>query len=317
MIQAFKHVDNHIQIIKTKDGQNLKDAIWIDINEPSKKEMKLISQISSLPVPTLEEIQEIESSSHYESYEGGFQLNCLFLQLIGRDDNSNANVLFLVSYDDKIITICQDEVPELRLLRTYLKKNLLNFSTPKEIFLKLMEMKIDRVADTLEDSYKRLNKIGKNVLSVKSDNIEEAIEDLAQEDDTLGMIRLCLMDTQRDMLILQKRKIKWLQDDKEEISDILIDIDTLMPHNTFLSEKTDFLMNAAQGFINIQQNKIIKIFSIASVVFLPPTMIASIYGMNFRFMPELHWAVGYPFALVLIAISGVAPYLFFKKKGWL
>ncbi len=76
-------------------------------------------------------------------------------------------------------------------------------------------------------------------------------------------------------------------------------------------------MNAAQGFINIQQNKIIKIFSIASVVFLPPTMIASIYGMNFRFMPELHWEAGYPFSLALIAISGVAPYLFFKKKGWL
>jgi magnesium transporter len=316
MLQAFKYSQNKIHIIKEKTNESLKDAVWIDINEPSKKEMALISKVSSLPVPTLEEIQEIESSSHYESYENGFQLNCLFLQLIGRDDNSNANVLFLVS-QDKVITICQNEVPELRLLRTYLKKNILKPHTPKEIFLKLMEMKIDRIADTLEDSYKRLNKIGKNVLSVDSSGIEDAIEDLAQEDDTLGMVRLCLMDTQRDMLILQKRKSKWLQDDKEEISDILTDIDTLMPHNTFLSEKTDFLMNAAQGFINIQQNKIIKIFSIASVVFLPPTMIASIYGMNFRFMPELHWEFGYPFALLLIVISGIAPYLFFKKKGWL
>jgi len=316
MLQAFMNRENKIQIIKNKNEKNLNEAIWIDINEPSEKEMKLISHISSLPVPSLEEIQEIESSSHYESYERGFQLNCLFLQLVGRDDNSNANVLFLVS-NDKVITICKDEVPELRLLRTYLKKNLLKLSTPKEIFLKLMEMKMDRIADTLEDSYKRLNKIGKNVLSVDSNNIEEAIEDLAQEDDTLGMVRLCLMDTQRDMLILQKRKSSWLQEDKEDIGDILVDIETLMPHNTFLSEKTDFLMNAAQGFINIQQNKIIKIFSIASVVFLPPTMIASIYGMNFRIMPELSWHFGYPFAITLMAISGVAPYLFFKKKGWL
>lgn len=316
MIQAFKIQDENIEIIKTKNEIALKEAIWIDISEPSKKEMKLISQVSPLPIPSLKEIMEIESSSHYESYENGFQLNCLFLQLIGRDDNSNANVLFLIS-NDKLITICQDEVPEVRLLRTYLKKNLLTLLTPKDIFLKLMDMKIDRIADTIEDSYKRLNKIGKSVLSVKSENIEDAIEDLAQEDDTLGMIRLCLMDTQRDMLVLQKRKSVWLQEDKEEVSDILVDIETLIPHNTFLSEKTDFLMNAAQGFINIQQNKIIKIFSIASVVFLPPTMIASIYGMNFRFMPELHWEAGYPFALVLIAISGVAPYLFFKKKGWL
>ncbi|NOX15447.1 MAG: magnesium/cobalt transporter CorA [Epsilonproteobacteria bacterium] len=316
MIQAFKILDDQIELIKTQEENSLKEAIWIDINEPSIEEMSLISKISSLPVPSLDEIQEIESSSHYESYDKGFQLNCLFLQLIGRDDNSNANVLFLVSQDN-IITICQDEVPELRLLRKYFKKNTLQLLTPKEILIKLMEMKIDRVADTLEDSYKRLNKIGKNVLCVDSDGIEDAIEDLAQEDDTLGMIRLCLMDTQRDMLILQKRKSKWLDEEKEDISDILMDIDTLMPHNTFLSEKTDFLMNAAQGFINIQQNKIIKIFSIASVVFLPPTMIASIYGMNFRIMPELSWHYGYPFAILLIAISGIAPYLFFKKKGWL
>lgn len=316
MIRAFKIHEENIEIIKTKNEEDLKDAIWIDVSEPSKKEMKLISQISSLPIPNLKEIMEIESSSHYESYDDGFQLNCLFLQLAGRDDSSNANVLFLISRD-KLITICQDEVPEIRLLRTYLKKKILTLLSPKKIFLKLMEMKIDRIADTLEDSYKRLNKIGKNVLSVESENIEDAIEDLAQEDDTLGMIRLCLMDTQRDMLVLQKRKAAWLQEDTREISDILIDVETLIPHNTFLSEKTDFLMNAAQGFINIQQNKIIKIFSIASVVFLPPTMIASIYGMNFRFMPELHWEAGYPFALALIAISGVTPYLFFKKKGWL
>ena len=316
MIKAFEKQNNKFSTIKTNNEKNLNKAIWIDINEPSKEEMKLISKVSKLPIPSLEEIQEIESSSHYESYDNGFQLNCLFLQLIGRDDNANANVLFLIS-KDKIITICKDEVPEFRLLRTYIKKGVLKLETPKDIFLQLMDMKIDRIADTLEDSYKRLNKVGKNVLSVDSDGIEDAIEDLAQEDDTLGMIRLCLMDTQRDMLILQKRKSRWLQEDKEEISDILVDIETLIPHNTFLSEKTDFLMNAAQGFINIQQNKIIKIFSIASVVFLPPTMIASIYGMNFRLMPELSWHYGYPMAIVLIVISGVAPYLFFKKKGWL
>jgi len=316
MIKAFEKQNNKFCTIKTNNEKNLNKAIWIDINEPSKEEMKLISKVSKLPIPSLEEIQEIESSSHYESYDSGFQLNCLFLQLIGRDDNANANVLFLIS-KNKIITICKDEVPEFRLLRTYIKKDVLKLDTPKDIFLQLMDMKIDRIADTLEDSYKRLNKVGKNVLSVDSDGIEDAIEDLAQEDDTLGMIRLCLMDTQRDMLILQKRKSRWLQEDKEEISDILVDIETLIPHNTFLSEKTDFLMNAAQGFINIQQNKIIKIFSIASVVFLPPTMIASIYGMNFRLMPELSWHYGYPMAIALIAISGVAPYLFFKKKGWL
>ena len=316
MIRAFKYIDDKVSVTKQPNEDLLKEAIWIDVNEPSNEEMELISSISSLPVPSIEEIEEIESSSHYESYDNGFLLNCLFLQLIGRDDNSNSNVLFLLT-KNQIITIGKDEVPEIRLLRMYLKKDILKLTTPKEIFLKLMEMKLDRIADTIEDSYKRLNKIGKSVLSVESDNIEEAMEDLAKEDDLLGMVRLCLMDTQRDLLLLQKRKSRWLLEDKEEIADMLVDIETLMPHNTFLSEKTDFLMNAAQGFINIQQNKIIKIFSIASVVFLPPTLIASIYGMNFHFMPELSWKIGYPFAIGLMILSGITPYIIFKKKGWL
>ena len=98
---------------------------------------------------------------------------------------------------------------------------------------------------------------------------------------------------------------------------MLRDLDTLMSHTTFLFEKVNFLMDAALGFINIQQNQIIKIFSIAAVVFLPPTLVASIYGMNFRFMPELHWLLGYPWALILMLVSGVAPYWYFRRKGWL
>jgi magnesium transporter len=95
------------------------------------------------------------------------------------------------------------------------------------------------------------------------------------------------------------------------------DIETLMSHTTFVFEKVNFLMDSAQGFINIQQNQIIKIFSIAAVVFLPPTLVASIYGMNFDHMPELHWELGYPLALLMMVISGIAPYLYFKRKGWL
>ena len=95
------------------------------------------------------------------------------------------------------------------------------------------------------------------------------------------------------------------------------DIDTLMSHTNFMFEKINFLMDAAQGFINIEQNKIIKTFSIASVVFLPPTLVASIYGMNFVHMPELQWMAGYPFALILMVLAGLAPFYYFKRQGWL
>ena len=95
------------------------------------------------------------------------------------------------------------------------------------------------------------------------------------------------------------------------------DLETLMAHTNFVFEKINFLMDSAQGFINIEQNQIIKIFSIAAVVFLPPTLVASIYGMNFEHMPELHFEYGYPLALILMVISGFAPYFYFKRKGWL
>ena len=98
---------------------------------------------------------------------------------------------------------------------------------------------------------------------------------------------------------------------------VMRDVDTLMSHNTFLFDKINFLMDSTQGFINIEQNQIIKTFSIAAVVFLPPTLVASIYGMNFDFMPELQWKLGYPWALGLMVLAGMAPYVYFKRKGWL
>ncbi|MCO6441885.1 MAG: magnesium transporter CorA, partial [Nitrococcus mobilis] len=113
------------------------------------------------------------------------------------------------------------------------------------------------------------------------------------------------------------RKGRLGADNREWVREQLHDLDSLLPHNTFLFEKVNFLMDAAMGFSNIEQAQIIKIFSIAAVVFLPPTLVASIYGMNFHFMPELDWKWGYPLAILLMLLSGVAPYVYFKRKGWL
>jgi magnesium transporter len=124
------------------------------------------------------------------------------------------------------------------------------------------------------------------------------------------------MDTQRSISFLQRH----LRDQaimQETVPDILRDIDTLMSHTTFLFDKINFLMDTAQGFINIKQNQIIKTFSIAAVVFLPPTLVASLYGMNFKIMPELEWTYGYPLAIGLMILAGIAPYWHFKRKGWL
>mgnify|MGYP000598469373 CR=1 FL=1 len=178
---------------------------------------------------------------------------------------------------------------------------------PESEFSAKSKNEIDGLASTLNKLVERF---------IIYEELEEDIERLAQLEDTNGKIRLCLMDTQRSISFIQR----YVRSDKvrrRTCAEIQHDLDTLLSHTTFLFDKINFLMDAAQGFINIQQNQIIKIFSIAAVVFLPPTMIASIYGMNFEIMPELDFRFGYPMAIGLMFLSGLTPYWFFKRKGWL
>lgn len=145
---------------------------------------------------------------------------------------------------------------------------------------------------------------------------DEALATLTEQEDTSSKVRLCLMDTQRALSFLV-RKTRLPANQLEQAREILRDIESLQPHNESLFQKVNFLMQAAMGFINIEQNRIIKIFSVVSVIFLPPTLVASNYGMNFNNMPELGFAYGYPMALGLMGLAAFAPYWYFKRKGWL
>ena len=151
---------------------------------------------------------------------------------------------------------------------------------------------------------------------VDETELEAVVSRLAETEDLNGKTRLSLMDKQRVLSRLLRADVV-SPGQGTRIKEILRDVASLIEHSTSLFEKIRFLMDVTMGKINVEQNKIIKIFSIAAVVFLPPTLIASLYGMNFRFMPELHWHVGYPLAIVLMVFSGIAPYWLFKHKGWL
>ena len=144
----------------------------------------------------------------------------------------------------------------------------------------------------------------------------EALTAIARQEDLNGRIRRNVMDTRRAVSFMMRSRMLNAEQ-FEEARQILRDIESLDNHTAFLFDKINFLMNATVGFININQNKIIKIFSVASVALLPPTLIASIYGMNFRKMPELDWSFGYPFAITVMVASVAAPFLYFRRKGWL
>ena len=190
--------------------------------------------------------------------------------------------------------------------------------TDRQVSGKLFDADAEYSADTLEGIYDQLEKAGKQVLSgdVTDALAGEVLGAIARQEDLNGRIRRNVMDTRRAVSFMMRSKMLNAEQ-FEEARQILRDIDSLDSHTAFLFDKINFLMDATVGFININQNKIIKIFSVASVALLPPTLIASIYGMNFQYMPELNQSWGYPFALALMVASALVPMWYFRRRGWL
>jgi magnesium transporter len=185
-----------------------------------------------------------------------------------------------------------------------------------DILLELQDLKVEYLSDLIEDGYTTLEETSEQVLN--DDEIHAMLQELMSQEETNSQIRLALHDTRRALRFLRRTVRQHLTtEQKKTIDEVLHDIESLLPHTQFLFDKINFQLEAAMGFTNLQQNKVIKIFSVAAVVFLPPTWIASIYGMNFNTMPELGWAYGYPFSIGLMLLSAFATYFFFKRKGWL
>lgn len=292
----------------------LSEAHWIDAVEPDENERALLQSLLRTDVPEFDDVDEIEASARCFVDTAGIHVYSLFItQTEGRHDT--VSVAFILQ-KRCLITIREEELADFRLLRMRARRNQVEARNPAELLVMILEQKVENHADGLEDLHRQLEDVSHLVLEDEEAELDEAITQLARLEDSNGKTRLCLMDTQRNISFL----IRNLKDEpklSETQREIMHDIETLMSHTTFLFDKINFLMDSTQGFINIEQNQIIKTFSIAAVVFLPPTLIASIYGMNFQYMPELEWLLGYPGALVLMVGSGFAPYWYFKRKGWL
>lgn len=219
--------------------------------------------------------------------------------------------------DGRLYTLRERELPAFRLYRMRARNQTLVDGNAYELLLDLFETKIEQLADEIENIYSDLEALSRVIMEgQQGDEYDAALSTLAGQEDIGWKVRLCLMDTQRALNFLV-RKARLPSSQLEQAREVLRDIESLLPHNESLFQKVNFLMQAAMGFINIEQNRIIKIFSVVSVVFLPPTLVASSYGMNFEFMPELRWSFGYPGAIALMIIAGLAPYLYFKRKNWL
>jgi len=235
------------------------------------------------------------------------------------DENLSRNVRVAFILKDGVLhSVHAEDLPVFRLLRMRARRIPALIEDAKDVLLKLYDADAEYSADTLEGIYDSLEAVGNGVLKQEVDDkaAAAALAAIARQEDLNGRIRRNVMDTRRALSFMMRSRMLNAEQ-FEEARQILRDIDSLDSHTAFLFDKINFLMDATVGFININQNKIIKIFSVASVALLPPTLIASIYGMNFRFMPEIDWSLGYPFALGLMAASVAAPFIYFRHKGWL
>lgn len=316
MLLAFK-LDNHrLSRLELDEGEKLTDAVWIDLMEPDEKERQTVQTELKQLLVTPSELTDIEASARFFEDEDGLHIHSFFYYQDSDEHVGNSTVAFTFR-DGRLYTLRERDLPAFRLYRMRSRSQKLIDANAYELFLDLFETKIEQLADVIENIYSVLESLSRIILEGKQgDELDSALSNLAEQEDIGWKVRLCLMDSQRALnFLIRRARLQACQ--LEQARDILRDIESLLPHNESLFQKVNFLMQAAMGFINIEQSRIIKIFSVVSVVFLPPTLVASSYGMNFEFMPELGWRFGYPAAIILMIIAGLAPYLYFKRKNWL
>ena len=299
--------------------------IWVDLEAPTLEEKRWVKQYYGLSIPEDAMDEDIEESARfYEEDNGELHIRSDFL-VADFDDPSTERVAFILNQNNPelrsfniLFSIHDDTVPAFRLIRMRARRMPGLITDAKELLLKLFDADVEYSADTLEEIHLALEKASDQVLKgdVTDDVAGEVLGTIARQEDMNGRIRRNATDTRRAVSFMMRSRMLTAEQ-FEEARQIMRDIDSLDSHTTFLFDKINFLMDATVGFININQNKIIKLFSVASVALLPPTLVASLYGMNFKFMPELEWKFGYAWAIVLMIASALLPMWYFRRRGWL
>lgn len=300
--------------------------IWVDLDDPTPQERRWVRQYYGLQIPEDAIDDDIEESARFfEEDNGELHIRSDFLADVGEDEPHSVRAAFILNLvnDDLrskgvLFSIHEEDIPAFRLLRLRARRMPGLIEDSREVLLRLFDGDVEYSADALEGALDELEAVSAKVLkgNVSDEVASEVLATIARQENLNGMIRRSVMDTRRALSFMMRSKMLTPQQ-FEEARQTARDIESLEGHTAFIFDKINFLMDATVGFININQNKIIKIFSVASVALLPPTLIASVYGMNFQYMPELNHKLGYPFALALMAASALLPMFYFRKKGWL
>lgn len=323
MIRAFVVEAGRLRSVDLT--QHKTEVMWADLLAPTKAEEALIEEWVGIGIPTREEMEEIEISSRlYVEDNALFMTATLPAQT--DDDHPLMSPVTFVLAGNRLITIRYHEPRAFQTFPTRAEKVSVGCTNGETILIGLLETIVDRLADILERAGRDIDALSHDIFqsaetkaNKRDRSFQKVLQTIGRKEGLTSDIRDSLMTLQRLSGFLgnalgQDKAGKEL---RARVKVLTRDVMSLTDHVTFLSQKITFLLDATLGMINIEQNGIIKIFSVAAVVFLPPTLVASVYGMNFDIMPELHWPLGYPFALGLMVLSAILPFWYFKRRGWL
>ena len=281
------------------DELGFDDILWIDLLEPTIKEQKAVENFMELSLQTKQQVEEIEATAKYSETENAIISNSNFFVPQGESFTVEP-VSFIISNEGVLVSMRQAEFRTFREAEKRLQMNYRSYSTGYHILISLLEVRIDYDADLVEMVGKQVAAVSKEISSGSKIDKEVLYRINALQENTM-LLRENIFDRQRVLSsILRSERFP------HDIS-----------HADFSFQRLDYIQDAALGLINIEQNEIVKIFSVAAVIFMPATLVASMYGMNFKFMPELQWEYGYLWALALMLMVSGLTFWFFKFKKWL
>jgi len=300
-------------------------GVWVDLVNPTKEEEHAVETSLGVGVPTREEMREIETSS--QLYREG-DAAIMTVRVVRRDGSAVAaltDATFILT-PRHLATVRYVETKPFSIFCARGDKQGAHIDSLESIVVGILEAVVDRAADILEEVGVGLDTISERIFDqaeaanpgIASADLRTTIQRIGRSGDLAAKVRESLHSLNRAVAFLRTmERVRASADLTARSSTLRKDIQSLLDHNMYIASNIQFLLDSTLGLINIQQNAIIKIFSVAAVIFLPPTLIASIYGMNFVEMPELKWFLGYPTALGLMVLSAILPYLYFKRRGWL
>lgn len=305
------------------------DVAWVDLNQPSPDEDRIAERFLAVTIPSREETEEIEFSSRFYAEDGAVFMTASLLTGVDRGKPTLSPFTLIVA-ENRVATIRYDDLRAVRQFVGRATKPGSGCANAPAVFIGLIEAIIDRTADVLE-------RISKDVDGINREVFDRQQKDLDRENVQSGRRLEALISAigvqgdlaakARESLASLERLVQYAgvalpvtyskSGNRARMKLAGRDIRSLEDHVTFLSNKITFLLDATLGLISVEQNEVIRILTVAATVFFPPTLVGTLYGMNFKLMPELDWPLGYPFAIFLMAASAILPFLYFRRRGWL